>query len=209
MFTRLHSLMTLIGVLSAITCMAAEARMFAADDGKPSAVAAPTAASPQPPGEMSALYPRVGTWQVVIRTLPGASSPKGGIDRGMMTIKKGPGGFSIVQDFSSRGSSGYTVGQSYTWWDTSAKAYKSVWCDNMQGCIEFTTVLAGNSWTVELDNEANGEKIHTTIRATMSADHNAIHEEAASSHNGGPAKTETISDYKRVVVDEKPGGAQA
>jgi hypothetical protein len=148
---------------------------------------------------MSALYPRVGTWQVVIRTKPGRSSPKGGVDKGVMTITKGPGGFSIVQDFSSHGISGYTVGQSYTWWDTNAKTYKSVWCDNMQGCTEFTTVVAGNSWIVALDSEADGEKIHTIIRATMSSDHRTIHEEATNSYNGGPAETETVSDYKRVI----------
>jgi hypothetical protein len=206
MFKRLSSSMMLVGMLFAIGGVAAEAKMPAAGDGKSTAV---VAASPLPPGEMSALYPRVGTWQVVIRTLPGASSPKGGLDKGTMTIKKGPGGFSIVQDFTSRGSSGYTVGQSYTWWDARTKAYKSVWCDSMQGCVEFTTALAGNSWTVELDGEANGEKIHTVIRATMSADHNAIHEETTSSHDGGPAHTETISDYKRVAAGGLAAGGQA
>jgi hypothetical protein len=137
--------------------------------------------------------------------MPNKSQPAGGIDKGVATIKKGPGGFSIVQDFWSRGAGGYTVGQSYTWWDDKAKAYKSVWCDNMQGCVEFTTAVDGNSWTVELDGEANGVKVHTTIRATMSADHNAIHEEVANSYNGSPAKTEAVSEYKRVV----PGATQA
>ena len=188
---------TLIGVLLATTGMSAEGKMPAAGDDTPTTALAAT--SLQPPREMSALYSRVGTWQVVIRTVPGRSSPNGGTDKGVMTIKKGPGGFSIVQDFSSRGSGGYTVGQSYTWWDTRAKTYKSVWCDNMQGCAEFTTVIAGNSWMVELDSEANGEKIHTTIRATMSSDHNTIHEEAMNSYNGGPAQTETVSDYRRVL----------
>ena len=157
---------------------------------------------------MSALYPRIGTWQVVIRTEPGESAPKGGIDKGVMTIKKGPGGYSIVQDFWSRGSSGHTIGQSYTWWDTSAKAYKSVWCDNTQGCTEFVTVISGNSWTVEFDGLANGKKIHTTIHAVMSADRNTIHEEVANAYDGGPARTETISDYKRVKTSPNPADSQ-
>lgn len=120
-----------------------------------------------------------------------------------MTITKGPGGFSVVQDFWSRGTSGYVAGQSYTWWDPQAKSYKSVWCDNMQGCTEFTTVIAGNAWTVELDSEAGGDKVHTIIHATMSADHNAIHEEIANSYNGRPPQTEIVSDYKRVMVASK------
>jgi hypothetical protein len=152
---------------------------------------------------MSLLYPRIGTWQVTIRTMPNKDLPSGGIDKGVASIKRGPGGFSIVQDFWSRGTGGYTVGQSYTWWDSNAKAYKSVWCDNAQGCVEFTTAVDGNSWTVELDGMANGVKVHTTIHATMSEDHNAIHEEVANSYNGGPAKTETVSEYKRSASDAK------
>lgn len=162
-------------------------------------------ASAQPPAQMSQLYPRIGTWQVTIRTQPGENSPQGGIDKGTMTIRKGPGGFSIVQDFWSRGSGGYTIGQSYTWWDGNTNSYKSVWCDNMQGCTEFTTAIDGNSWTVALDGIANGEKVHTTIHASMSADHNAIHEEVRSAYNGGPAKLESVSEYKRVAADVARG----
>ncbi len=71
----------------------------------------------------------------------------------------------------------------------------------MQGCTEFATVLKGSSWTVELDGEANGKKVHTTIRATMSDDHNTIHEEFLNSYDGGPAKRETVSVYKRVGTE--------
>ena len=185
--------MLLICILLMPTCVPAAA--------KQSADAAPASAvtSAKPPAQMSLLYPRIGTWRVTIRTEPGKSSPEGGIDKGVMTIRKGPGGFSIVQDFWSRGSGGYTLGQSYTWWDGKANAYKSVWCDNMQGCVEFATAIEGNSWTVELDGEADGKKVHTTIHATMGADHNSIHEEVANSYDGGPASTETISEYKRVA----------
>ena len=197
---RLKRSVTLIGALLATMCVAAEGKMPTAGDDTSTMPITPVATSSQPSHEMSALYPRVGTWQVVIRTEPGRSSPKGGVDKGVMTIKKGPGGFSIVQDFSSRGSSGYTVGQSYTWWDAATKTYKSVWCDNMQGCIEFTTAITGNSWMVALDSQANSDKIHTIIRATMSSDHNTIHEEVTNSYNGGPAETETVSDYKRVIA---------
>jgi hypothetical protein len=156
------------------------------------------------PAEMAKLSPRIGTWQVTIRSMPGAGSPQGGLDKGVATIKQGPGGFSIVQDFWSRGSSGHQVGQSYTWWDTPTKSYKSVWCDNMQGCTEFTTAVDGASWTTEFDGVADGKKIRTTVHATMSPDHNCIHEEAASSSDGGPPQTVTVSEYQRVLA----GGAQ-
>jgi hypothetical protein len=190
MFKRLQWSVGLAAILSMASAMAVEA-------------------GPQPPPEMAALYPRIGTWQVIMRTAPGASLPKGGVDKGVMVMKKGPGGFSIVQEFSSHGSSGDVVGQSYAWWDAKAKAYKSVWCDNQQGCIDFTTAIAGNSWTVELDGEANGKKVHTTIRATMSADHNTIREEVANAYDGGPARVETVSEYRRVAGHGVAGATQA
>ena len=152
----------------------------------------------KPPAEMSLLYPRIGRWEVTIRTEPSEGLPRGGIDKGMMSIEKGPGGFSIIQNFHSQGASGDLLGQSYSWWDRATKAYKSVWCDNLQGCIEFTTTINGNSWTVELDGEVNAKKVHTTIRASMSGDHNTIQEEFLNSYDGGPAKKETTSIYRRV-----------
>ncbi|GGA29598.1 hypothetical protein [Dyella nitratireducens] len=191
--------MALLCMLSVMPFTAVMAKGPATADEKVSAVGASAAT---PPWEMAALYPRIGKWNVITRTLPGKSSPKGGLDHGVMIMKKGPGGFSIVQDYWSHGSSGDIIGQSFAWWDSSAKAYRSVWCDNTQGCIEFTTTIAGNSWETELDSEANGEKVRTVIHASMSADHNAIHEEAKSSYDGGPYQTETVSDYKRVAAQD-------
>jgi hypothetical protein len=167
--------------------------------GETDAKASPTAADTRVPPQMNLLYPRIGQWQATIRILPGPASPRGGLDEGIMTIKKGPGGFSIVQDFQSHGSSGPLVGQSYTWWDAASRSYRSVWCDNMQGCTEFTTVLHGNSWSVELDGMVDGKKVHTIIRATMSPDHDCIHEEFANAYDGGPPRTETVSEYRRII----------
>jgi hypothetical protein len=155
----------------------------------------------KPPTEMSKLYPRIGKWQVAIRSEPGEALPNGGLDRSVMTVRRGPGSFSIVQNFHSRGTSGDIVGQSYTWWDAQSKTYRSVWCDNMQGCTEFTTVINGNSWTVELNSEAHGKNLHTIIQATMSQDQNSIHEEFINSYDGGPAKRETVNEYKRILPD--------
>ena len=151
-----------------------------------------------PKKEMSLLYPRIGTWHVTIRSEPAKDSLPKGLDKGVMTITKGPGGFSVVQEFWSRGTSGYVKGQSYTWWDDASKSYKSVWCDNMQGCTEFTTVINGRSWAAEIDGEADGKKVHTVIRATMSENLGVIHEEVSSSYDGGPARLESVSDYVRV-----------
>lgn len=189
----------LLCILSAMPLTALMAKGPVTADEK---VSAASVSAATPPQEMAALYPRIGKWNVAIRTLPGKDSPKGGLDHGVMIMKKGPGGFSVVQDYWSHGSSGDIVGQSYAWWDPSAKAYKSVWCDNAQGCVEFTTAIAGNSWKIELKSEANGEKVSTVISASMSADHNTIHEETMNSYNGGPYRTVTVSDYKRVAAQD-------
>ena len=169
-------------------------------------IVAPTEAGPKK--EMNLLYPRIGTWHVTIRTEPAKDSLPKGLDKGVMTVTKGPGGFSVVQEFWSRGSSGYVKGQSYTWWDDASKSYKSVWCDNMQGCTEFTTAINGRSWTAEIDGEADGKKVHTVIRATMSESLGAIHEEMLSSYDGGPAKLESVSEYVRVSPGTSREGAK-
>ena len=163
----------------------------------------------EPKTEMNLLYPRIGTWHVTIRTEPAKSSLSKGLDKGVMTITKGPGGFSIVQEFWSRGTSGYVKGQSYTWWDDAARAYKSVWCDNTQGCTEFTTAISGRSWTVELDSKADGKKVHTVIRATRSENWGTIHEEVSSSYDGGPARLESVSEYVRVLPGAAREGAKS
>jgi hypothetical protein len=148
--------------------------------------------------EINLLYPRIGTWDVTIRTESAGNSLSKGLDRGVATIKKGPGGFSVVQEFWSRGTSGYVKGQSYTWWDDTARTYKSVWCDSMDGCTEFATAINGRSWTVELDSKADGKKVHTIIRATMSKNSSTIHEEVTSSSDRGPSRLESVSEYIRV-----------
>lgn len=102
----MKTLTPLIGFLLVSACQAA----MAGHDGGKEASAATKAASAAPAAQMSLLYPRIGTWQVTIRTMPSKNLPSGGVDKGVATIKKGPGGFSIVQDFWSRGTGGYAVG---------------------------------------------------------------------------------------------------
>src|SRR4051794_35222282 len=53
----------------------------------------------KPSPEAQKLYSMVGTWSATIKTEPGPRSPKGATDKGSMVVKKGPGGFSVVQDF--------------------------------------------------------------------------------------------------------------
>jgi len=154
---------------------------------------------PKPPAEIQKMMPMVGTWSATIKTEPGPWLPKGGTDKGSMVVKKGPGGFSVVQDFKSNGAMGPFVGHGNIWWDKDANHYKNLWCDSMAGCTLATSKMDGDKkWTMDMPGEYQGKKMATTINGSMSDDGNSMHEEFMQSLDGAPAtKTMTI-DYKRV-----------
>ena len=166
---------------------------------------------PKPSPEAQKLYSMVGTWSATIKTEPGPWMPKGGTDKGSMTVKKGPGGFSVVQDFKSNGSYGPFMGHGNIWWDKNAGHYGDLWCDSMAGCtLASSTMESDKKWTVDMNGEMNGQKVHTVINGSMSDDGNTMHEEFMQSFNGSPA-TKTMSiDYKRVgkAMAEKPAGKE-
>jgi len=175
---------------------------------------APAAAGmemPKPPAEIQKMMSMVGAWSATIKTEPGPWMPKGGTDKGSMVVKKGPGGFSVVQDFKSNGSFGPFVGHGNIWWDKSANHYGDLWCDSMAGCTMASATMEGDKkWTVDMNGEMDGKKVKTVINGTMSADNNSMHEEFMQSFDGSPA-TKTMSiDYKRVgkAMAEKPAAKE-
>ncbi len=175
--------------------------------------AAPTGAPqmPKPGPEAEHLYGMVGTWSATIKTEPGPWMPKGGTDKGSMTVTKSPGGFGVEQNFKSNGSFGPFTGHGTLWWDKSAGSYKDLWCDSMAGCTVSTSKMHGDKkWTVDMNGEMNGKKVKTTINGTMSDDGNSMHEEFMQSFDGSPAAKTMSIDYKRVgkAMAEKPAGKQ-
>ena len=154
---------------------------------------------PKPGPEAQHLYGMLGTWSATVKTEPGPWG-KGGTDKGSMVVTKGPGGFSVEQNFKANGSMGAFQGHGTEWWDKTAKEYKGLWCDSMGGCMTSTSKMEGDKkWTVDMQEvEMNGKKVHSTINGTMSDDGNSMHEEFMQSFGGAPAtKTMTI-DYKRI-----------
>jgi hypothetical protein len=166
---------------------------------------------PKPGPEAQKLYSMVGTWSATIKTEPGPWMPKGGTDKGSMIVKKGPGGFSVVQDFKSNGSFGAFMGHGNIWWDKNAGHYGDLWCDSMAGCTMASTKMESDKkWSTDMNGEMNGKKVHTVINGTMSDDGNSMHEDFMQSFDGSPA-TKTMSiDYKRVgkAMAEKPATAK-
>jgi len=153
----------------------------------------------KPAPEIQKMYDMVGNWSATIKTEPGPWSPKGATDKGSMMVKKGPGGHSLVQDFKSNGSMGAFTGHGNIWWDKNANNYGDLWCDNMAGCTIASAKMEGDKkWTVDMNGEMQGKKVHTTINGTMSDDGNSMHEDFMQSFGGSPA-TKTMSiDYKRI-----------
>jgi hypothetical protein len=156
---------------------------------------------PKPPAEIQKMMPMLGTWSATIKTEPGPWAPKGGTDKGSMIVKKGPGGFSIMQEFKSNGSTGPFVGHGNIWWDKNANHFGDLWCDSIAGCTLASSQMEGDKkWTVDMNGEMQGKKVKTTINGSMSDDGNSMHEDFMQSFDGSPA-TKTMSiDYKRVPM---------
>src|SRR5262249_61534696 len=81
---------------------------------------------PKPGPEAQHLYGMVGTWSATVKTEPGPWMPKGGTDKGSMTVTKGPGGFSIEQNFKSNGSFGAFYGHGTLGWEKNAQEDKGL-----------------------------------------------------------------------------------
>ena len=189
----------------------AEKSAMAHDHAKPAGAPAGAPQMPKPGPEAAHLYAMVGTWSATVKTEPGPGMPKGGTDKGSMTVTKAPGGWGIEQNFKSNGSFGAFTGHGTLWWDKNANEYKDLWCDNLAGCTIATSKMEGDKkWTVEMNGEENGKKVHTTINGTMADDGNSMREEFMQSFDGSPATKTITIDYKRVgkAMAEKLAGKQ-
>ena len=92
---------------------------------------APPMAKPAP--EMTRLIKMfAGTWTSAEKFEPSPMVPKGGASQGTATFKAGPGGNSLIEEYTSpHGVMGPFHGLGVTWWDAKAGAFKGTWCDSM------------------------------------------------------------------------------
>src|SRR4051812_12939771 len=95
---------------------------------------------------------------------------KGGVGKGKETIKRGPGGHSLVQELNSSSSMGPFQGHGVTWWDARVNAYRSVWCDSSAAWCDtsMTGKFEGEDLVFEGDSdmpaEMGGGKMHMVQR---------------------------------------------
>jgi hypothetical protein len=112
---------------------------------------------PKPGPEMEKIKFHLGTWKTSEKH---ESSPgfAGGEGNGTMKVQPGPGGLSLVIDYSSAGAIGKFAGHGVTLWDAEAKVYKSYWLDNFTaGAMEMTGNWEGKDFVLKGQMEYMGK----------------------------------------------------
>ncbi len=92
---------------------------------------------PKPAPEMTKLIKTLsGTWNVTEKHEVNPMMPSGGTGTGTAKIWAGPGGLSLMENYSSSGAMGSFKGMGTWWWDPKAQVFHGLWCDNMtpNGC---------------------------------------------------------------------------
>jgi hypothetical protein len=86
---------------------------------------------PKPSPEMKKLAHMIGgRWQVEEKYEVTPFTPQGGEGKGMDVIHRGPGGLSLIVNYSSSGSMGETRGAGIITWSADDNAYKQFWVDD-------------------------------------------------------------------------------
>jgi hypothetical protein len=135
----------------------------AQQSGAPGGMATKQAAEMQ-----KAIQAMQGTWATkgVIEKSP--MMPTGGTDSGTSTIKPGPGGLSLTQEYHSKGSLGDYHGMSLIWFDPKDSMFHSMWCDSMtpSGCADSGTgKWEGDKIVLNMKGEMNGQSFE--MRGTL------------------------------------------
>ena len=166
---------------------------------QPGSTAVTGGAADRVPAELRRLNFLRGTWSTVETFAPSDFFPQGGTGTGRAEIHAGPGMLSIMENYLTRNSAiGRFSGHAVLWYDASAKAYKSFWCDSMSGCeSSFSTGnWDGDNLVFTGETQYQGKKI--AMRDTFSdikPDSFTWTEET--SMDGGPMKTSLTIRYTK------------
>lgn len=158
------------------------------------------AMTPQPSPEIQKLIKMfAGTWSTSEKFDPSEFMPQGGTGSGSETIKGGPGGNSLVNDYRSRGSMGAFAGHGIIFWDAKRQIFSSVWCDSMSpnGCdTGITGKWEGDDLVFNSESEMMGKKVqqkqvYTDIKPTSFTFY------IDTSTDGGPIKRTLTIKYTK------------
>ena len=90
----------------------------------------PAANSPQPPPEMQSLAKAFeGRWSISEKYEPNDWTPNGGVGYGEEVWRRGPGGFTFMEEVHDHGPTGESFGLALAWWDKD-KGFQGIWCEN-------------------------------------------------------------------------------
>jgi len=125
---------------------------------KPAGMAMPM---PKPAPEITKLIKTLsGNWNVTEKHEVNPMMPNGGEGKGTARIWAGPGGMSLVENYSSTGAMGTFKGMGTWWWDPKAQVYRGLWCDNMtpNGCdTSGSTKWEGDNLVGTMQGDMNGQ----------------------------------------------------
>lgn len=121
---------------------------------------------PKPGKEMTDHKWMVGKWNVA-ETHEKSDWGPGGPGKGHMTVTEGPGGFSHIFMYDSKGPMGAYSGRGMMAWNDSMKSYQSTWADNTTPGIMMTTCKwEGKDMVCSGEGEMQGQKFWMRTRAT-------------------------------------------
>jgi hypothetical protein len=164
MITRLCGVAMLISVcLSGLT--RAQNNTGNADKKSPSSAQtkAAQASRPNPHPQITRLLQTlVGTWSIKDELAPDKEFPRGKTGTGTIIWRPGPGGFSVIEEFTSKQGDEEVTGLGELWWDDGVNGYHTIWCDstNPGGCIDFhnSARWEDSKLVLQEDYEVNGKK---------------------------------------------------
>ena len=137
----------------------------------------------------------VGSWRSIEKHEPGRIAPKGGSGKGSERVDLGPGGMSLISDYTAVDPSGKFAAHTILWWDTKEKAYRSVECTNRStsGCEMGLWRWDGNDLVSHEDGIKMAMTDFTPTTYTFCMD--------ASTDSGSMARVMTIKFTNTQAVD--------
>ncbi len=111
-----------------------------------------------------------GTWNIRIVLEPSEQMPKGGKGHGEEVWKVGPGGSSLIEEYSSTGDEGEISGLGVFWWDRDAARFQVTWCDStsITGCSVMKRGARSRADEIVLEDEWQDTGKQFTFREVFS-----------------------------------------
>jgi hypothetical protein len=138
----------------------------------------------------------IGKWSVT-ETHEKSDSGPAGIGKGTSVVALGPGGYSQIITYNSKGPTGKFSGQGIIAWDPEARIYRSAWTDSKTpGIITMDCREEGKDWVCSGEGTRLGKKI--AMRSRSIAPNPAGWSEVTEiSTDGGPFIKMRTFEFKR------------